>query len=193
MAIKNLLIKNNHYENVRLTIVGSQSGVEHYYYTEASGNRYYYTALGGTAAPDMESATFDSFLSFTMSGAVTYQYNLIPMLPEESVMIETNVVGINLDGSKGYVMKSFGGYRHNGSSLSLIGGSIDYTTKTDFTTASASFVVVGTQSVALRVTGQTSQTIDWNVYIRYTKGFHALTFTGPVPPPKPIYPQSPSS
>ena len=44
--IKNLLIKNNTYDGVRAVIQASQSGVDNYYYTEARGDRYYYSITG---------------------------------------------------------------------------------------------------------------------------------------------------
>lgn len=187
---KNLLIRNNSYEEVRLTIFGNEDGTSTQYYTEANGNRYYYTVIGGTASPAMQSATFESFLSFTMSGTASYQYSLIPMLPEETVMIETRVVGLNLDGSKGYIMSSFGGYKHDGTDLSIIGPSITYDTKSDFTSASASFTQSGTSSICFCFSGELNETIDWDVHIKYTKGFHTLT-TGAPPTPPPIYPPYP--
>lgn len=193
MANKNLLIRNISYDKVRLTLVGSQSSVLNYYYTEASGNRYYFTQVSSTASADMEAATFNAFLSFTMSGNVTFTFDLIPMNYEETCMIETKVVGINSTGSKGYLMSSFGGFRHAGATMPIIGSTINYTTKTDFTTASASFVASGTQSVVMRVQGQTSEVIDWDIHINYIKGFHSLTSTSPGDVAKPIYPPPPSS
>lgn len=179
-----ILIKNFDYNNVRLQIRGIENGVNKLYTTEAYGNRYYFTLLNDPV-PSMESATFQSFLTFTQSGATSHIYTLIPLLPTETVMIETRVVGINDSASKGYVMKSFGGFRHNGTSISMIGvqqglqgqigPSIDYTTKSDFTSASASFVISGTQSICLCVTGQTGELIDWDIHINYTKGFHAIS------------------
>jgi hypothetical protein len=38
--------------------------------------------------------------------------------------------------------------------------------------------VNGTASVRLTLTGQTSETLDWDVYIKYTKGFHTLSGGG---------------
>jgi hypothetical protein len=194
MAKKNLLTRNNRYDKVRLVIVGSQSGVENYYYTEANGDRYYFNQLSSTASADMEAATFNSFLSFTMSGATQYTFNLVPMLPGETVMIETKAVGINQNGSKAYMMSSFGGFRQWGLTLSVVGSTINYTTKTDFGPAGVSFSAAGTQSVRMNVFGQTAETIDWNIHIRYTKGFHSLSYAGATstPPLKPIYPEPPA-
>ena len=95
-----------------------------------------------------------------------------------SVFLDFKVVGFNSSGSKAYLMKSFGGYRHSGSALTAIGGSITYDTKTDFTSASASFRANATASVQLVVSGQTSETIDWDVHIKYIKGFHDLITSG---------------
>lgn len=189
MAIKkNLLLRNRHYENARLTIVGSQSTDTVYYYTEATGNRYYYNLVSSTATASMESATFESFLSFTMSGSGTYTFNIVPMEVGTTVFLDFKVVGLNSSGSKGYLMKSFGGYRHTGSALTAIGGSLTYDTKTDFTSASASFTTNGTASVRLVVSGQTSETIDWDVHLKYIKGFHTLS-SGASGGPTPIYPK----
>ena len=177
--IKNLLTKNRRYENSRLVIVGSQSSDQVYYYTEATGNRYYYNLVGGTNSNfDMESATFETFLSFTMSGATTYTFDIVPMTTGNSCFLDFKCVALNQSGSKGYLMKSFGGYRHTGSALSIVGGSIDYSSKTDFTSASASFTASGTSSIQLRVSGQTSETIDWDIHIKYYKGFHDLLTGG---------------
>lgn len=193
--VKNLLTRNNQYNGVRLVIQGQQGSDTHYYYTEASGDRYYFNQVSSTASSDMEAATFRSFLSFTMSNFQTFTFSLIPMLSGESCMIETRVVGVNKTGTKSYMMKSFGGFRHSGSTLQVIGGSITYDTKSDFTSASASFTASGTQSIIMRVTGQTSEEIDFDVYIDYRKGFHSLSYVGTTssPPLKPIYPEPPAS
>jgi hypothetical protein len=191
MAVKNTLFKNNQYEKVRLIITGSQSGVENYYYTEADGDRYYYTTISSTASPKMESASFHSYLSCTMSGAVSYTFNLVPMFSGETCMIETKTSCINQSGSKGYLVDAFGGFRHTGSTLAIIGSTIAYTTKTDFSTVAATFTANGTASVRLTLTGQTSETLDWDVYIKYTKGFHTLSGGGSGGGI--IYPEYPSS
>ena len=193
--VKNLLTRNNQYSGVRLVIQGVQQNDTHYYYTEAAGDRYYFNQVSSTASADMESATFRSFLSFTMSGFQSFTFSLIPMEAGESVMIETKVVGINKTGQKAYMMQSFGGFRHSGSTLQAVGGSLVYDTRTDFTSASASFTASATASIILRVTGQTSEEIDWDVHINYTKGFHSLTYagTGGSNPSKPIYPKLPDA
>jgi len=172
--IKNLLIRNKSYDGVRLSISGSQSGTEYLYYSEANGERYYYNPIGSTASPNMEAATFNSFLSFTQSGASTNQYRLIPLLTGETVMVQSKVVGVNETGTKGYAMNSFGAFRNDGTEIVAIGGSINYETKSDFISASASYTISGTQSICLCFTGDEGELIDWNVYINYTKGFHDL-------------------
>ena len=182
MAVnKTLLLRNNSYEGARLTIVGSQSGLTNYYYTQANGNRYYYSNIGeGSSQQIMESATFNSFLSFTMSGALTFDFDIIPMETGSTVLVETKAVASNLPGTKGYVMSSFGGFKHNGTSITTIGGSVDYTHKSDFSVGQVytEFVILGTQSIKLRARGQASETIDWDIHIKYTKGFHTLVSSG---------------
>jgi hypothetical protein len=76
----------------------------------------------------------------------------------------------------------------------IIGGSIDYETKTDFTTVGVSFSAFGTQSVRMVLTGQTSEVIDWDIYVNYTKGYHTLTTGGGGGGvPSPWYPVPPSA
>jgi hypothetical protein len=169
-----ILIKNNEYDKVRLRISGLENGESKLYFTEATGNRYFFKLLDNPV-PSMESATFNSFLTFTQSGTQSHTYTLIPLLPAETVMVETKVVGVNETGSKGYMMKSFGGFKHNGSTISFVGPSIDYQVKSDFTSASASFIISGTTSICLCVDGEAGELIDWDIHINYTKGFHAIS------------------
>lgn len=193
MAEKLLQFKNKLYDSTRLTIVGSQSGTQNLYYSEANGDRFYYTFVGATAAPDMQAASFNSFLSFTMSNAATYTFDLVPMQVGETVMIDTHIMGLNGPSLKGYVGRVFGGFKHSGSTLTMIGSSLDYNTKTDFVaTCKAEFYVNGTQSVSLRVVGQAGEFIDWDVFISYSKSFHSISLgPGGDPSSKPIYPPVP--
>jgi len=193
--IKNLLIKNNTYDGVRAVIQASQSGVNNFYYTEARGDRYYYSITGSTASPVLETVNFNAYLSFTMSGAVTYELKMIPMAKGDTCFLNMSCSAVNASGSKGYLSKVFGGFRHTGSALSIVGGSIDYETKTDFTSAvGVSFSASGTQSVRMVLTGQASEVIDWDIYVNYTKGYHTLiTGGGGVSVPDPWYPVPPSS
>jgi hypothetical protein len=191
MAI-NLLTRNYPYNGVRAVINASQSSVEYTYFVEGSGQRYYVNRISSTSSV-MESASFQSFMSFTMSGFATYSVDLIPMEAGESVMIDTHIVALNSTGSKGYVSRHFGGFRHSGSTLTAIGGSIDSNVKTDFSTVAVTFTQSGTQSVRLRLVGQTSETLDWDIHVAYTKGFHSISASqSSIPPiyPKPNNPTS---
>ena len=190
MAItKYIMIKNKLYDTVRLTIVGSQSSTTNYHYTEAEGNRYYANLVGSTQS-NLEAVSFEAYLSFTSSGTQSWNFNLIPMEYGHTAMIETNVVGMNSTGSKGYGARVFGVWRHAGSTLVAVGGSMDTTTKTDFTSASCSFTASATASISMNISGQTSETIDWDVHIKYTKGYHTVVAGSPVVPP-PWYPPLP--
>jgi hypothetical protein len=111
----------------------------------------------------------------------------------DTCFLNMSCSAVNASASKGYLSKVFGGFRHTGTALSIIGGTIDYETKTDFTSAvGVSFSAKGTQSVRMVLTGQTSEVIDWDIYVNYTKGYHTLTTGGggggggtpwyPVPP-----------
>lgn len=186
--IKKLLVKNVPFDKVRAVISASQSSVLSTYYSEGSGQRYYVNALTSTASATMESATFDSFLSFTMSNSATHTYNLIPMIQGNSVIIDSYIYAQNLSGSKGFVESSFGAFRHTGSALTAVGSGIQNTRTTDFPTGhiSATWIANATQSVMLSCVNTTGEVIDVDVYISYRKGFHSIA-TGSTAS-KPIYP-----
>lgn len=183
----NLITKNFPYNGVRAVITASQSGTPYTYFVEGSGQRYYVSPIGSTYS-QMESASFESFLSFTMSGFATYSVDLIPMQSGESVMIDTHVLAMNSSGSKAYTARVFGGFRHSGATLSAIGGSLDINTKSDFSTVAISFTNSATASVRMRIVGQTSENLDWDIHVSYTKGYHSISATASNAN-KPIYPK----
>jgi hypothetical protein len=189
--VKSLLIRNNRYDGVRNVIQGSQSGDDVYYYGESRGDRFYFTQVGSTASAELEAATFISFFSMTQSSSdPTFTYDLIPMSDGNSVMIETKVVGVNGDNTSYYMMSSFGGFVNDGTNLTEVG--MNYTTLGNFTTGSASFTQSGTQSVQLCISGETGEEIDWDIHIKYTKGFHTVSSGAPPSAPQ-IYPPAPTS
>lgn len=188
MAVRNTLFKYKPYDGVRLTYTTFISGVENTYYAEANGNRYYYSILGTTAS-DMESASFNSFISVTMSGYKVYTIDAIPMEPGESVFIESTALAMNATGNKAFLSRTWGGFRHSGTTLQEIGGtgSFTYTVHKDFTGCDFEWFPTGTASISFNVVGQTGETLDWDIHISYTKGFHSITTPGSSNP-KPIYP-----
>lgn len=173
-VVQSVMIKNKLYDGVRLTIVGSQSGSQYYHYSEALGVRNFVNEIGSPTA-SMDSVSFQAYLSFTSSGTQSFNFTLIPMEYGSTVMLDTKVLGMKSDGTKGFLMDSFGGYRHSGSSLSKIGGQIQYSYLTDFTGATAYFTASATASVNLVIGGSSGDVIDWDVHIFYTKGYHTLT------------------
>jgi hypothetical protein len=172
--IQSLLIKDKVYDNNRLTIVGSQSGDLYYYYSESRGTRNYINQLSSTAS-NLESVSFNAYLSFTSSGTQSWDFSLIPMSSGESCMIETRAFAMNQDGSRAFAMKSFGAFRHNGSELSILGNSFDYDIKTDMYNVDVEFYANGTASVNMDLIGESGETLDWDIYIVYTKSYHSLT------------------
>ena len=173
MAVGTIMVKNKPYDGMRLSIVGSQSGDQYIYYTEAIGDRHYTNEIG-SAEQSLESVSFDAYLSFTSSGTQSWYFNLIPMGIAETVIIETRALALKEDGSGGFICQSYGGYKHSGATLSVIGGSFDYSIKTDMNTASMSYSTYGTSSIVLNIYGESGAILDWDVYIKYTKGYHTL-------------------
>lgn len=186
--IKNLLIKNNQYNDVRMTISGEEGSDTVNYYTEASGDRYYYTKISATASPVMEAATFNSFFSTETTGAQSHKYKLVPMFDGDSCLMEVKVVCINITGTSGYYGISRGMFIKSSGSIRSVGSGMIVDSETDFIGVNISFTYVGNQFIFLTLNGITGETIDWDVHINYTKGFHTLAGGGSLPPSNPIYP-----
>lgn len=186
-----ILFRNKPFEGVRLAYKTFVSGNELTYFSEGRGTRFYYSLIGGTdSTPAMEASTFQSFLSFTTSNYTVRDFSVIPMEPGETVFIESIATAVNSSGSKAFLSKSWCGFRHSGSQLAIIGGtpSLTYSVATDFTGVLFDIFASGTQSITFQFVGQSGESLDWDVYINYTKSFRALS--NPTPnPTKPIYPK----
>jgi hypothetical protein len=85
------------------------------------------------------------------------------------VQIKAHVRGISSDKTIGYAAEITSWVRVNSSSVVQI-GTVDYTIKSEFTTASSSFVISG-PNMYIDVTGEIGVTIDWtcNVELLYDK------------------------
>jgi hypothetical protein len=186
-----ILFRNKPFETVRLTYTTFILGEEVTYFSEGRGTRYYYSLISSTnSTPAMEASTFESFLSFTMSNYNVRDIDVIPMEPGELVVIESTATAINTNGTKAYTNKAYGSYRHSGSQLKIVGGtsSFTYSVSTDFTGVDFNIFPSGTQSLTYQFVGEDSESLDWDVYIKYTKSFRALT-NPKSDPSKPIYPK----
>lgn len=163
-------------------------------YAEGSGSRYYYNLLGSTAS-DMEAATFQSFISVTMSGAAAHFIDLVPLEVGELVYLDTKITAVNDSVTKGLIAYTDAAYINTGSLIKPIGGtpSISYGIKKDFMTASVAFIENGTQSVALFIGGEAGENLDWNIFVSYRKSFHSISNPTQSPPLKPIYPKFPDA
>lgn len=192
--IKKLISKNVPYQGVRAVIVGSQSTNQFTWYSEGRGDRFYVNEITGTATPVLEAASFQSYLSFTSSGTQSFQFNIIPLGKGENCVVETTIYAQNYSAQKGYIEKVVGAWRHTGTSINLVGGTLSRTRFTDFTTVDTTWGAVGTQSVRITCLGQTSELIDWDIYINYTKGTHLIATqsgaTGSTTPGTPLYPSA---
>ena len=192
MANQNILFRNRPFSGVRLAYnrVSFPTGtLVDTNFAEGSGQRYYYSLINGTVSNSMESATFESFVGLTMSGAQSHFFEFIPLLPGELVHIETTVTAVNASVSKGFISNIQAAYINTGSVIKPIGGtpSINYNIKSDFTSVNVALVENGTQSMTLYLVGQTGETLDWSVFIKYKKAFHSISNPS-LQPIKPIYP-----
>jgi hypothetical protein len=191
----NILFKNKPFSNVRFIYdrLAFPSGTPvDQTYADGSGNRYYYSIVNNNDEFQMEAAEFSSFISFTMSGNVTHFINAVPMEPGELIYFNIDVTGTNLAVDKGFVSNSRKGFIHDGTDILPIGGTagMTFNSDNDFTSSvAAGYIINASASVAIAVSCDTGETIDWNLFIRYSKCYNAIS--NPTPPlPGPIYPIS---
>lgn len=173
---KQLLMRNNQYDGVRTLIVASQSGTSHYFYSEAKGDRYYLSNVGSTASASIETVTFQSFMSFTMSNASEYVVDIIPMQNGDSVLFNVDVEALNSSGSKGLVANIWGGYRCYLNPI-IIGKGLHYTVESDFNSVGITFSSVN-GSIQMLIKGEKDDNVDMNIIMKYTKSFHNITKGG---------------
>lgn len=191
--MSNILFRNRPFSGVRLSYdrVSFPTGTPvDTNFAEGSGQRYYYSVLGGTVSNSMESATFESFVGLTMSGAQTHFFELVPLLPGELVHLTTTVTAVNATFSRGFLANTDAAFINTGAEIKPIGGTagIQYDIRTDYSTVNVAFVANGTASVVLYLTGQTGFTLDWSLFISYKKSFHSIA-NPTIPSIKPIYPK----
>lgn len=189
MANYNLLVKQKEYSGVRSLIVATQSGLTSTYFAEGGGQRYYINQISSTASAVLQAASFETFLSFTMSGTATFSMQMVPMAPGQSVLIDMSVIALNSNGTKGYAEKLMTSYRHSGATLTKI-GQIQSTRISDFSSVYATFSTTGTQSVNLICYGQSGELIDFDIFINYKKSYHAIQNISGGQSITPIYPSS---
>lgn len=189
----NTLFKNRPFSGVRFTYkrVAYPSGdpVDSSY-SEGSGVRFYYSLLADDEVPLMEASSFESFISFTMSGAVTHLIEVVPMDKGDIVKFNTHITGANGLLTKGFLADMTGGFIHTGTDLLPIGGTagLSYNIKTDFSTLDCEFIVNATQSISIGVSGEAGEIIDWNIFVEYKKSFSQILLGPTASDPKPIYP-----
>lgn len=181
------LFRNIKYEDVRLSIRSVDSMmVNREYITEGSGSRYYVNEIGSTVR-SLESATFEGFLSFKTKGNISWtRLDLIPMAPNNTCFVEIKAIAVNSNTSQAMIKKVYGGFRHNGTSIVEIGGNGSLITDkiSDFVLdAATDFNIILLADNLIRLEFLSEFDVDWDVHIKYTKGFH-----GSGAGDKPIYP-----
>lgn len=189
----NILYRNKPYDGVRLIYdrVAFPTGIQvDTTYSEASGERFYYTLIGTTYSTEMEAATFKSFISATMSGGVAHYVNLVPLLPGELVHLQVRVSAMNASTDKAFLATTDAAFINTGSIIKPVGGTagVQYNIRKDFATASIYYVPNGTQSVLMLLGGEPGEDLDWSMFIEYSKSFHSISQPETSPPLKPIYP-----
>jgi hypothetical protein len=192
-----VLYRNKPYSGVRLTYQRASfptGTLVDTTYSEALGNRYYYTLLGTTFSTEMEAATYQSFISATMSGGIAHFVDLVPLLPGELVHLQTRVSAMNASSTKALIATTDAAFINTGSTIKPVGGTAAVTLniRKDFMTASIYYVANGTQSVTLLLGGEAGEDLDWSIFVEYSKSFHSISSPASPPVSKPIYPTPPT-
>lgn len=114
----------------------------------AASNSVYNSISTGTQQTTNNTITTIYTFTCSSSGPKTYK---------------VRVVGYKDDYTKAYLAELFGLYLYDGATVSLI-GTLDKVEKTNFTTATSTIDISGV-NIRIRVTGETSTTINWSVYV----------------------------
>lgn len=99
----------------------------------------------------------------TTTNAVATTIITLPTLTGVIYNVNCKVTGLKTNLATGYVANLFAGFRNNAGTLSQI-GTTDKIQKSDFTTATSSISVSGT-NIIVQVTGEAATTINWTIQL----------------------------
>jgi hypothetical protein len=99
----------------------------------------------------------------TTTNAVATTIITLPTLTSKIYNVNCKVSGLKTNLTTGYVANLFAGFRNNAGTLSQI-GTTDKIQKSDFTTATSSISVSGT-NIIVQVTGEAATTINWTIQL----------------------------
>lgn len=186
-----LLIRNIGFDGTRTLISASFSGGPEKIWTEGTGRRFYLDQLGTTFSNNIDAVEYNTYLTFTTYNTTMKEFFVTQMNYAETLCLEMTVMALKNDGTAAFGSRWSQLFRR-GSSGSPVGiGTPEKVTKHDGTmNCDISYRIVP-DGVWLQFTGVAAHTIDWNIYLRYLKGYHRLVDPGSVP--SPIDPRPPDA
>jgi hypothetical protein len=189
--MSDLLIRNIGFDGTRTLITASFSGGPDKIWTEGTGRRYYLDQLGTTFSNAVDAVDYNTYLTFTTTNTAPKELFITQMNPAETLCIELTAMALKDDGTAAYGSRWSSLFRKGSTGSPNIIGSPEVVEKHDGTmNCDISYRIVPS-GIWLVFTGVNAHIIDWNIYLRYLKGYHRLI--DPTNIPSPIDPRPPDA
>ena len=179
----NLLIRNIGFDEARILITASHSSGPDKIWTEGYGRRYYLDQIGTTFSNNLDATEYSNYLTFTTVNTAPKEFFVTQMNTAETMRLELIVLAIKDDGTAGYSNDYMQFYRRGSSGNVVKVGTHTDDEKHDGTMNCDITTRVVSNGVWVKFTGVTSHTIDWNVHLKYYKGYHRLIDPNAIPSP----------
>jgi len=189
--MSDLLIRNIGFDGTRTLITASFSGGPEKIWTEGYGRRYYLDQLGTTFSNAIDATEYNTYLTFTTDNTTMKEFFITQMNAGETLCVELTAMAMKDDGAAAYGSRWSQLFRRGTSGNVVAIGSPDAIEKHDGTMDCDISYRVVQNGVWLQFLGVNSHIIDWNIYIRYLKGYHKLI--NPSEIPSPIDPRPPDA
>lgn len=187
----NLLIRNIGFDESRILITGSHSSGPDKIWTEGYGRRYYLDQIGTTFSNNLDATEYNAYLTFTTTNTNIKEFFITQMNNAETLCLELTAMALKDDGTAGFGSRWSQLFRRGASGGVVQIGTPVVTEKHDGTMNCDITVRTVTNGVYLQFTGAAGHTIDWNIYLRYLKGYHRLVDPNSIP--SPIDPRPPDA
>lgn len=189
--MSDLLIRNIGFDESRTLITASYSGGSDKLWTEGYGRRYYLDQLGTTFSNNIDATEYSTYLTFTTLNTTMKEFFVTQMNPAETLLIELYVLALKDDGTAGFSSRWRQFFRRgNTGGVANVGNASSDTSFDGSMNCSITARTV-TGGVWLQFLGVNVHTIDWNVHLKYYKGYHKLIDPGSIP--SPIDPRPPDA
>lgn len=189
--MSDLLIRNIGFDGTRTLITASSSAGPEKIWTEGTGRRYYLDQLGTTFSSAVDATEYNTYLTFTTTNTNLKEFFITQMNTGETLHVELTAMAMKDDGSAAYGNQWSQLFRRGSTGSVVQIGSPVQNEKYDGTMNCDISVRTITNGVYLQFLGPSSHIIDWNIHLRYLKGYHRLVDPGSIP--SPIDPRPPDA